>query len=194
MSSPNSGAGVPQGDTARKWWVSICDPQQGDAAGRARLKRCRSATEALTIPAALGLARRLGAIREPLDRRRLEGVLGLARVLAHVTSDSAVTAMRAAGWGSFPGERREADADTGARPRLSEVRFRRLLQTEGGEEQVVMFTRLVRLIGGEVNIAALARDYLTWDWDTTRHRWAFEYYAAGAAAPASLQPTTGDEV
>lgn len=194
MSSTTTGAGATPGDTARDWWASICDPKRGDTAGRASLKRCRSATEALAIPAALGLARRLGAIREPLDQRRLERALGLARVLAHVTSESAVTAMRAAGWGSFPGERREGDADPGSRPRLSEVRFRRLLQTEGGEEQVVMFIRLVRLIDGQVNIAALARDYLTWDWDTTRHRWAFEYYAAGAAAPASLQPTTRDEV
>jgi CRISPR system Cascade subunit CasB len=142
----------------------------------------------------VGLARRLGAIREPLDERRLEDALGLARVLAHVTSDTTITAMRSAGWGSFPGERREVDADPAARPRLSEVRFRRLLQADGGEEQVVMFTRLIRLIGGEVNVAALARDYLAWHWDSTRHRWAFEYYAAGVAAPASLQPTMGDEV
>lgn len=145
------------------------------------------------VPAAVGLARRLGAIREPLDERRLERALGLARVLAHVTSDTTVTAMRAAGWGSFPGERREADVDAAARPRLSEARFRRLLQADGGEEQVLMFTRLVHLVGGEVNVAALARDYLTWHRDSTRYRWAFEYYAAGAAAPASVQPTIGDE-
>lgn len=193
MSSPTDGAKAFQGDTARDWWSYTCDPQRGDSAGRARLKRCRSATEALTVPAAVGLARRLGAIREPLDEWGLERALGLARVLAHVTSDTTVTAMRAAGWGSFPGERREADSDPTARPRLSEVRFRRLLQTEGGEEQVLMFIRLVHLIGGVVNVAALARDYLTWHWDSTRHRWAFEYYAAGAAAPASLQPTTRDE-
>jgi CRISPR type I-E-associated protein CasB/Cse2 len=148
--------------------------------------------ETLSIPAAVGLARRLGAIREPLDERRLGDALGLARVLAHVTTDTGVTAMRAAGWGSFPGERREADADPAQRPRLSEVRFRRLLQTGSGEEQVFMFTRLIRLIGGEVNVAALARDYLAWYWDSTRHRWAFEYYAAAVAAPAFVQPT-GDE-
>lgn len=193
MSPPTDGAKVSRGEIAREWWSYTCHPQRGDSSGRARLKRCRSATEALAIPAAVGLARRLGAIREPLDERHLECAMGLARVLAHVTADTGVTAMRAAGWSSFPGERKEADADPAARPRLSEVRFRRLLQTGSGEEQVFMFTRLLRLIGGEVNIAALARDYLAWHWDSTRHRWAFEYYAAGAAAPASLQSTTGDE-
>lgn len=193
MTSPTDDVKVSRGDVAREWWSRICDPQRGDPAARARLRRCRSATEALAVPAAVMLTHRLGAIREPLDERRLEGALGLARVLAHVASDTTVTAMRAAGWGSFPGERREADADPTARPRLSEVRFRRLMQTGGGEEQVVMFTRLVRLIGGEVNIVSLARDYLAWHWDGTRHRWAFEYYAAGSAAPASLQSTTGDE-
>lgn len=193
MSPPTNGANVSRGDIARDWWSYTCHPQRGDSAARARLRRCRSATEALAVPAAVGLARRLGAIREPLDERRLEGALGLARVLAHVTTDTTVTAMRAAGWGSFPGDRRESDAEPAARPRLSEVRFRRLLLTGSGEEQVFMFARLVRLIGGEVNVASLARDYLAWHWDSTRHRWAFEYYAAGSATPASLQSTTGDE-
>lgn len=184
---------VSRGEIARDWWSRVCDPASGEPGARARLRRARSSTEALAVPAAVLLARQLGAIRDPLDERRLESALGLARVLAHVTANTAVSPMRAAGWPSFPGDRRAGEADPGARPRLSEVGFRRLLQTGSGEEQVSMFVRLVRLLGGEVNVAALSRDYLDWYRDGTRQRWAFEYYAAGEAAPASLQTTTGDQ-
>jgi len=44
-----------------------------------------------------------------------------------------------------------------------------------------------------VRIVDLARDYLDWHWESTRQRWAFEYFAAGVAAPASIQTTVEDE-
>lgn len=180
------------GTISSEWWKRYCAPDAGDPATRARLKRCGSFTEALGVPAAILLARQLGALKDVGDRR-LESALGLARVLANIVADDALSPMRAAGWPSFPGDKREADLDGSQRPRLSELRFRRLLQTGGGEEQVTAFIRLIRLLGGQVNVAALARDYLTWHQDTTKHRWAFDYYAASTAAPATVPPTMETE-
>ena len=180
------------GTMASGWWKRYCAPDTGDPATRARLKRCGSFTEALGVPAAILLARQLGALKDVGDRR-LESALGLARVLANISADDIRPPMRAAGWPSFPGDKREADVDGSQRPRLSELRFRRLLQTGGGEEQVTAFVRLIRLLGGQVNVAALARDYLNWDRDTTKHRWAFDYYAASTAAPATVLSTMETE-
>ncbi len=180
------------GTIPSEWWRRYCAPDTGDPATRARLKRCDSFAETLGVSAAMLLARRLGALRDVEDRR-LETALGLARVLAHITTDDVRTPMRAAGWPSFPGDRTEGDVEGSQRPKLSELRFRRLLQTGGGEEQVTAFVRLIRLLGGQVNVAALARDYLNWDRDTTKHRWAFDYYAASTAAPATVLSTMETE-
>lgn len=100
--------------------------------------------------------------------------------------------MQAAGWKTFAGSRKESDAGAD-RPVLAEGRFRRLLQTTDGEDQVAAFVRLVALLGGTVNIDALARDFLDWNHptrgDRVRERWAFLYYAAADAAPP---PPTDD--
>jgi CRISPR system Cascade subunit CasB len=104
--------------------------------------------------------------------------------------------MQAAGWRSFPNDRRESDAGED-RPRLSEARFRRLLEVGSGEEQVAAFVRLVRLLDGEMNVAVLATDFLDWTdpvrGERVRSRWAFDYYAAGMAAPAVPPGSEGDE-
>ncbi len=174
------------GDTQNRvlgWWKRYCHPTHGDPGIRARLRRCRSSTDTLSIAAAVGLARQLTWSRMPDAENdwRLIAALNLARVLAHVTDpDVTRRPMRAAGWQSFPGDRRESDAGDD-RPRLSEARFRRLLQTERGEEQVTAFVRLVKLLDGRVNVSALADDFLHWN-EQTKRRWAFEYYAAGLAA------------
>lgn len=187
--TPRSGRGM----RALEWWKRYCHPVDGDPATRAQLRRCRSAMEALTFPPAVSLARRVGSLREGSadDDWQLVAGLNLARVLAHVDEhDPARRPMQAAGWKSFPGDRRESDAGDD-RPRLSEARFRRLVETEGGEELVTAFVRLVALLDRTVNVAALAEDFLTWG-DRTKRQWAFHYYAAGAAAPAESATSTED--
>lgn len=180
-----------RGVRALEWWKRYCDPLDGDPGTRARLRRCRSTVEALSIPAAVSLARQLGAPGDGAgdDDWRWAVGLDLARVLAHVSEhDPGQRPMRAAGWKTFPDDRKESEAGED-RPRLSEVRFRRLLDTARGEEQVVAFIRLIKLLGGTVNVAALAEDFWHWS-DRTKRRWAFDYYAAGVAAPAgSVTPT-----
>lgn len=173
-----------RGRRALAWWERHCHPREGDPGTRAKLRRCRSAVEALSVPSAVALARGLvgTAVIPDVDDWRWAAGLDLARVLAHVTEhDPTKPAMRAAGWKSFPGERKDSDAGED-RPRLSEARFRRLLGTARGEEQVDAFTRLIALLGGAVNVSALAEDFWYWG-DRTKRRWAFDYYAAGIAAP-----------
>jgi CRISPR system Cascade subunit CasB len=172
-----------EGLVALQWWNQVCEPVRGDPAARARLRRCRSSLDAIGIPAALSLARRLGATAEGVHPGKLEAALGLARVLAHVPGDGSLSAMRVVGWSIFPDDRAGGKGETSTGPRLSEARFRRLLQAVPGEELTRMVIRLMHLVGGPINIRELAQDYLDWHRDSTRYRWAFQYYAAGAATP-----------
>ncbi len=192
MVSPMQTRENTQGATAREWWIRLCDPKGGDPGARARLKRCRAALDALTIPAAVSLARRLGATAEAAGPWRLEAALGLARVLAHVDQGGPEPIMRVAGWRTFPGDDRKGEGDPTNRPRLSEARFRRLIQTPPGEELTQMLIRLVHLVGEPINVRALADDFLGWHRDSTRYRWAFQYYAAGVATPDDSNPDVED--
>ncbi len=174
---------------ALDWWRQLRDPKHGDPGSLARLRRSRSPLDAMQVPDALVLARRLGAIPHggTAPDWKVHAALDLARVLAHVRDhDADQHPMRAAGWKHFVGARRESDAGDD-RPVLSEARFRRLLLTGGGEEKVAAFTRLIALLGGTVKVDDLARDFVRWNHpelgDRVRERWAFLYYAASTAAP-----------
>ncbi len=191
MISPGSATANPgrkrRGVRALDWWKRYCHPVDGDPASRARLRRCRSATDAVGIPAAISLARSMGALSgtQTDDDYRVTSALDLARVLSNVTQHvETKRPMQAAGWKTFPGDRRESDAGED-RPVLSELRFRRLLTAAHGEEQVSAFIRLIALLGGAVNVTELAEDFFYWN-DRTKRRWAFDYYAAGVAAPADF--------
>jgi hypothetical protein len=137
----------------------------------------------LAIPAGIRLARMLGDVPSTADLigARFNRALDLARVLAHVTDETSAHPMRDAGWPTFPGSRREGELDRG--PRLSESRFRRLLQSENGEEMVMQFVRLIALLDRRANVGALSDAFRWWDHPEGRakQRWAFEYYNAGAA-------------
>jgi len=172
-------------DMAREWWKRVCDPRSGDPAARAQLRRCHNTNDVLSIPVGVLLARMMGDVPRDGDRigHRFSRALDLARVLAHVTEDTDLHPMRQVGWPSFPGGRREGDVERG--PKLSESRFRRLVQTEGGEELVAQFTRLIALMGRSSNVTELSDAFRWWDHPNgrTKQRWAYEYFNAGAATP-----------
>jgi hypothetical protein len=56
------------------------------------------------------------------------------------------------------------------------------------------FRRAVAMLGGQANVADLARTILFFDQEETRRRLAFDYYAAGAAAPRAAEPGTAENV
>lgn len=194
MTSSETSHGPSRGRAATAWWSQFCHPVKGDAAVRAQLRRCRSTSEVLGVPAGIVLLHRLGVLGglgEPSLDARVVRALGLARVLAHVKEDDdGAKLMAVLGW-KKPPIGAESNVDVGERPRLSEVRFRRLLQVREGDEQTVAFIRLVRLAEGRVSVAALSQDYLVWHRDATKHRWAFDYYGATSAAPSTIQSHEG---
>jgi len=165
---------------ARGWYA---DTVQQDAAARAQLRRCHSGVEAASLRVTMQLARRMGAHRSAEDRT-FGIACELARVLAWVRADEGDRLIRTLGWTKFPGERPE-DAD---RPRLSEVRFRRLLRVTEPGELADQLIRLIRLADGRCPVGPLAEDFEQWCTpsrsEAARQRWAFDYFNAAFAAPS----------
>ncbi len=121
--SDTSDASAPAGAAAAKekgagaraldWWRYYCDPGRDghDPGVRAQLRRCDSPIDAAAIPAAVGLARRVGAFADGVDDRRALDALNLARVLARVREhDASQSPMRAVGWKTFAADRKESEA------------------------------------------------------------------------------------
>lgn len=166
------------GDLARQWWRGLQPaPDRGRPGDRAALARLRRADvgSAMMDEAALGLFRIFGW-RSP---SRLPRIATLACVLAHVRTDIENS------FGSAIGRDSIDDKDSAV---LSVVRFQRLLNADTEEEIERGFRRAVALLGGEANVADLARIILFFDDEETRRRLAFDYFAAGVAAPSSSDP------
>lgn len=163
---------------AAGWWRALQpyghDGQPNRAADRAALARLRRADlkAAMLDPATLELFRALG-LRAPADLPR---VALTSAVLATVREDDPTT---------HPARRLGIDpADPNSRPRLSPLRFQRLMLAADDEERLTLFRRSVHLAEGRINVRGLAEALLGWTEDR-RRRWIFHYYAAGAAAPES---------
>lgn len=151
----------------------------------------------MMIPAAIALARDLGVVRsvDDIEATKLGLALDLARVLARIRNDNRQHPMRTLGWSKFPSG---SDAD-GDRPKLSELRFRRLLLTTVGEERLTAFARLAEQTQGETSVSEIAEGF--WFWNDSegriKQRWAFEYYNAAQTAPLSIHadtPNTEEQV
>jgi CRISPR system Cascade subunit CasB len=165
-------------ERARKWWRDLQpddDGARGERAALARLRRAASPLQAMTEEATLALFRKLGLA----SAERLPRVAVIAMVLAHVRKDAPSAggfrppAIRAVGRTTL------ADADSAT---MSPLRFRRLLAARTEEELATAMRRLVALADCQINVGDLAASLFFWG-DKVRTRWAFEYYAAGAAAP-----------
>ena len=151
------------GVIAAEWWYKWIrdDPENQGVrrAARARLRRARSPLEAIQVPEALQLVVRFS------NHRHRDRAAVLAGILAHVEENEALPIARAIGLGSL---------DSDQRARMSEARFRRLLQFEALELLDPM-RRLVRLADNKANVRDLSRSVLYWD-DETRKRWIYYYY------------------
>ena len=173
--SPQKGAGA----IAADWWKDLNppDPEQQTGAKKAALAELRRAAtplEALREPAALRLIQRLPHYR---DKDRLAALAG---ILAWVREDDDSTVARAIGRDSL---------DDGEPPAMSEARFRRLMQIESNDGDLMdAMRRLVRLTGRKVNVQDLADSILYWG-DSIRKRWIFDYYGVGRAAPSDPSTT-----
>jgi CRISPR type I-E-associated protein CasB/Cse2 len=173
----------------RQWWARFCGPLAADRGARARLRRARSAQEALAEPAAIVLVRMLNAAppEGATGDARTTRALNLARVLAAVREDTPdQRLMRQAGWKAFPGDRKYVDVAVAERPCLSPERFRRLMAVATEDDLVRAFIRLIDHLEGKASVTQLRWDFTLWTHpergDEIRRRWAFEYYNAGVPA------------
>lgn len=146
------------GKALLEWWRALGD----DLASRAILRRATTVTAvALTAPYQR-LYRRLLLVGWPKDAPewqsdRLAAAIGL---LAHLKTADAR---------SLPG----AMSD-GERPAVSELRFRRLLESPDMGALFTGLRRALPLIGSSADPLALARDVFYWG-DAVKKRWAYDY-------------------
>ncbi|AEG68386.1 type I-E CRISPR-associated protein Cse2/CasB [Ralstonia solanacearum] len=186
-------------DAQRKWvrsWWQALQPREGTSTvpgalallgrgDRAGLKRCGGMAELLTEGATFQLAERLLSLESAKERARFaddyDAVVLVAGVLSHVSQDRANGKSVIAGLGR---------SGRDATPKLSEIRFRRLLQGRDLDDFYRQLVRVVQLAERTADVAQLADDALAWCRERShatvtpshgvRFRWARDYYLASA--------------
>lgn len=147
---------------AKDWWYErIRDDTARRSvrrAVRARLRRASTVIEVIQEPEALRLIERLA-------KWQWDRAATLAGILAYVENDDDMPVARAIG----PGR-----SDSNQSPKMSEARFRRLLQSEE-RDLLDPMRRLVRLADGKINVLDLSSSVFYWN-DSTRKRWIYNYY------------------
>lgn len=159
------------GRIAYEWWRALY-PRDGRQSGPsraalARLRRAATPMDVMLEPEALRLMTRL-------PRSRKERVAILAGVLAWVREVDDLRIARAIGRSSL-------DDDQSAR--VSESRFRRLLQSQA-DELLNPMRRLVQQMKGRANVEDLADAILYWG-DPVKKKWIFDYFNVASSAPSA---------
>ena len=151
----------------RAWWASLhSENSSGQArADRAALRRAADLDAVACTPAYQRLYQRLlrtrdGAGRPSFQRERLAAVVGL---LAHVKTNTDKTLPQAM-----------STTQKGEKNPVSELRFRRLLESPDADALFVGLRRTLPLIQGEVSVMSLADDVFNWG-QVTKKRWAYDY-------------------
>lgn len=140
--------------------------QPGVAGERAELKRAGSDEEVVFSLAYQRLRRAL--IRAGSGENREAALIALARVLVRVKKPELK--------GSLP-ERMGKNEEDGDKPRVSELRFKRLLRAETPSELADALVRLLPMLDDSANPLELARDIWYWG-ERSPKRWANQYYQA----------------
>ncbi|GAB4349424.1 MAG: hypothetical protein Kow006_11080 [Gammaproteobacteria bacterium] len=159
----------PAGQILADWWRDLAS----DRGARAELRRARSPEEAALIPATIDLITRLRATPvtdHPGWLARIPAIAGLA---AHLDHEAARDVLAPPDREALP--RRMASAK-GDRPRVSELRFRRLLQYSRDE----LYRPMLRILAQLDNRAGLfdLADAVFWWGPQIQKSWAFAYFPA----------------
>jgi len=152
-------------ETLLTWWKNLEDKYRGE---RAQLRRCRDLSAVMFQPGFHRLRRELLGT----DWRYTPAIAAVAGILAHVKENSSLKLVDSM---ATP---KEMGADT---PRVSGLRFRRLLQCKRREDLFLNLIRTVRLLDNTANVTDLAKDIYKWG-DYTRQQWAFRYYEKAPTA------------
>ncbi len=149
--------GSPVGERLMAWWQRM----EEDHGLRAEVRRCSTVQEVLLLPAFARFRHELGPhmTGEWNWETRMAAVFGL---LSHVKAQVSA---------SLPEQMAET---AGGAPRLSELRFRRLLQADRGALYVALL-RVLRLLKGQADIRGLAKAVYDWN-DRVKREWAYSYF------------------
>lgn len=150
------------------WWRDLQPRVQdghqltGNRAALTRLRRAGTILELCTEPATITLCRKVSCRPETLARYAL-----IAGVLAVVQADVPQTLARGLG-------------EPEGNPRLSPLRFRKLIETMEPDEQLAAFRLALAKVDHRANVRDLAATLLEWNErssaDRRRQRWIYEYY------------------
>ena len=145
----------------RAWWEGL----ERDRGERALLRRASTPTELVFSPAYHRLLSLLQQRGYMVNREALAAVAGLA---SHVKGD--------AGTDKRLAQQMASPKPGGSGAKVSGLRFRRLLAVIQRDELYPFLIRVIRLLGGKVNLLALANAVYWWN-EKTRKQWAYDYYA-----------------
>ncbi|MDN2565200.1 type I-E CRISPR-associated protein Cse2/CasB [Aquibium sp. A9E412] len=180
------------GQIVLSWWArdlgNNADFDTGAARkARAELRRADTASRVLALEATHRLYRHL---IEAGAGPRFAGDNGPERLALIAT---VIAGLDAHARRSLPARFGEKQDD---RPRLSHLRFQRILRAGDDWELAVRLRRALPLAGRTANVAGLGTDLLHWN-ENTRNRWCFDYFGAPPPgeddAPANSEPLAATE-
>ncbi|WAC73098.1 type I-E CRISPR-associated protein Cse2/CasB [Roseateles sp. SL47] len=153
---------TPVGKALIDWWKHLDD----DKGGRAQLRRASSVFEALMCPAFQRLQSRLVAISPEMFSKghQLDRLAMACALMAHVKVTSELTLPKAM----------SARPKGAERNPVSELRFKRLLESPDDEALFSGLRRALPLIEQKVDLLSLASAVLYWGNDVKR-AWAYDY-------------------
>jgi len=148
-------------DRLANWWRGLQKPH--NSGSRAELRRAATVDAVIMTPAFQRLCSGFtDEFRSDFDKTRLAAIAGL---LAHV-KESAEPKMEIA---------KQMAQPAGAATRVSELRFRRLLQRNRSDLFVPM-VRVIRLLDHRVSIYDLIESVYYWG-DQRKKKWAYAYFS-----------------
>ncbi|MEW6220899.1 MAG: type I-E CRISPR-associated protein Cse2/CasB [Thermodesulfobacteriota bacterium] len=151
------------------WWHEL-GKNRGAAA---TLRRATDPGAVAFSPAFHRLLDGLRAAGCPLGPREADRLAAVAGLAAHVKSHTP---------GASLAQQMAAAKAPGSGARVSGLRFRRLLAVAERDELYPLLIRVIRQLGGAVNLVSLANAVFWWN-ERTRTTWAYEYYAACPSEP-----------
>ena len=156
MSTLNFRPNQAWGELLLRWWQGLDD----DRGGRAALRRAPDITAVVMLPTYQHLHRRLVAAGWPGGDWRNDRLAAAAGLLAHVRSHTERPLPKA--------------MSEGDKPRVSPLRFTRLLEAPDIDTLFAALRRTLPLLGHQADVLALATDVVNWG-DGVKKRWAYDY-------------------
>lgn len=150
------------GATLFAWWASL----DKDRGARAELRRAHSVTAVVLSAAYQRLHRRLVSNGWPKDanREQQDRLAAAVGLLAHITENDTRSVPQCMSGHGLPE----------AQGAVSELRFRRLLETSDIDALFTSMRRVIPLMNYRTNVLDLAHSVVHWG-DSVKKRWAYDF-------------------